>query len=219
LPLASTVAPIILALAAVCLGFTGCGRVDEIQHYQALKLRQPDPPKVELPPPVDRILAAIVLRKPDGPGGEPPAEAWYFKLAGPVEAVNTQADAFDQFISSIHFVDRRPAYDAPPDWKPQGEGPMRYETFEIPSGGEKPLELTVTTLPRGEQEESEFEQANINRWRGQLSLPASSTEDADPVRRLSLPGATAAVVSLVGKLKPTGMGPQVAPFSGAGDGK
>ncbi len=148
--------------------FTGCNRIDRFSITRPLKLRQLEPPKVELPPPVDRILAAIVVRTADSPGGAPPEAAWFFKLAGPVEEVNTQADMFEKFISSVHFVDDRPAYDAPPDWKPQGESRMRFETFEIPGSGEKPLELTVTTLPRGEQDDSEFEQASISRWRSQL---------------------------------------------------
>ena len=40
-------APIVLALLPACLALAGCGRVDEIQHYQAIKLKQPEPPPVE----------------------------------------------------------------------------------------------------------------------------------------------------------------------------
>jgi hypothetical protein len=47
---------------------------------------------------------------------------------------------------------------------------------------------------------------------GQDALAAST-------RQLPLADGTATLVTLVGKLKPTGMGSQVAPFSGAGDGK
>ena len=112
----------------------------------------------------------------------------------------------------------RPQYDPPADWQPQGPSAMRYETFVIP--GEQPIELAVTTLPKLETDETAFLLANINRWRGQLSLGQIGEEQlAGSTRQLPLAEGTATLVSLVGKLKPTGMGSQVAPFSGAGDGK
>ncbi len=95
---------------------------------------------------------------------------------------------------------------------------MRYETFEIP--GDVPIELTVTTFPRTDQDNTSFLLANINRWRGQLALrPIGPAQLAGMTRQLPLADGTATLVNLVGKLKPTGMGSKVAPFSGAGDGK
>jgi hypothetical protein len=189
----------------------GCERVDELRHYQAIKLKQPEPPPFEEPEPVDGISAAIIVP----PGAD---AAWFFKLSGPVAAVGAQADAFEKFVASVHFVDDAPKYDVPADWKPQGPGPMRYETFEIP--GDVPIELAVSTLPGPGDDNTSFLLANINRWRGQLGLRQIGPEHlAGMTRELPLADGTATLVNLVGKLKQAGMGSQVAPFSGAGDGK
>jgi hypothetical protein len=213
-----------LALLPSCLALLGCGQIDEVQRYQAVALKQPDPPPVEQPKTVDGILAAIVVHPMGSPAtteadSQTPAEvAWFFKLSGPIAAVGAQAEAFEKFVSSVHFVDDRPQYDPPADWQPQGASAMRYETFVIP--GERPVELTVATLPKNETDEAAFLLANINRWRGQLSLgPIGEKALAGSIRQLPLADGTATLVSLVGKLKATGMGPQFAPFSGAGDGK
>ncbi len=147
--------------------------------------------------------------------------AWFFKLAGPVVAVHNQAGDFHKFITSVHFADGKPQYDPPAEWQARGPSQMRYETFEIPVGDDKkPLELSVTTLPRGEQEEGAFLLANINRWRGQMGLPAIGEHQlAEATVRLTLADGTATLVSLVGKLQASGMTPPFAPKSGAGNGK
>ena len=224
LPLVWRITPTFLALLPACLALPGCGQVDEVRHYQAVALRQPEPPPVEQPPEVDAILAAIVVRQSASPGAgqagsESPAEAaWFFKLSGPVAAVGAQSDAFEKFVSSVHFVDGAPQYDPPTDWQPQGPSSLRYDTFVIP--GEQPIELAVSTFPKLDKDETSFLLANINRWRDQLSLGAIGAEGlAGTTRPLPLADGTATLVSLVGKLKQAGMGSQVAPFSGAGDGK
>jgi hypothetical protein len=174
------------------------------------------------------MLAAVVLPAASPAAGPPaeqegdktqePGQAWFFKLAGPVAEVEPQSGAFLAFIKSIHFVDGKPQYDVPEGWKAQGASSMRYETFEIPSAADKPLELAISTLPRGDQDETSFVLANVNRWRGQLGLSAiGPAELVDETQQLTLDGATATLVSMVGKLKPSGMGPAHAPFSGAGN--
>ena len=213
-----------LALLAGMLILAGCNRAEEVQHYQAIALKQPEPPPVEQPPAVDGMLAAIVVH-PSATSGEgaedsalPAEAAWFFKLSGPIAAVGAQADAFEKFIASVHFVDGAPQYDPPADWQPQGGSAMRYETFVIPA--EPPIELTISTLPKSQKDETAFLLANINRWRGQLSLGEIGEEAlAGSTRQLPLADGMATLVSLVGKLKATGMGSRVAPFSGAGDGK
>jgi hypothetical protein len=223
-PLVWTLAPTFLALLPACLVAVGCGQVDEVQHYQAVALKQPEPPPIEQPPAVDGILAAIVVHPVNSldaaQESDSPAEAaWFFKLSGPAEAVSAQDAAFEKFVSSVHFVDGVPQYDPPADWQPQGKSSMRYETFVIP--GERRIELVVSTFPKLENDETAFLLANINRWRGQLGLvPIGAEGLAGSTRRLPLTDGSATLVSLlVGKLKQTGMGSQFAPFSGAGDGK
>jgi hypothetical protein len=219
-----SIAPTILALLPAFLAAVGCGQVDEVWHYQAVALKQPEPPPVEQPPEVDGILAAIVVHPSGSPDAAakdsdgPTEAAWFFKLSGPIAAVGAQEEAFQKFISSIRFVDGAPQYDPPADWQPQGKSSMRYETFVIP--GEQPVELAVSTFPKLEEDETAFLLANINRWRGQLSLGEIGEDGlAGSTRQLPLTDGTATLVTLVGKLKQAGMGSQVAPFSGAGDGK
>jgi hypothetical protein len=198
------------ALLPACLAVSGCGSADEIAHYQAVRLKQPEVKAV------DGMLAAVVL--PTGDASEessPESAAWFFKLAGPVEVVDPQTEPFHKFIKSVHFVDGKPQYDPPADWQARGPSEMRYETFEIP--GDKPLQLSVTTLPRGDVDEAEYLLSNINRWRGQLGLrPIDQDHLAEGTVRLTLDGASATLVSLVGKLQQTGMSPPAGPFSGAG---
>ncbi|HEX4144091.1 MAG TPA: hypothetical protein VHY91_11200 [Pirellulales bacterium] len=218
-----TTAPACLALLPAVLSLPGCGPSDEVLHYQAVALKQPEPPPVEPPEAVDRTLAAIVVHpsgsKKGAADSDSPAEAaWFFKLSGPVAAVAAQTEAFEKFVSSVHFVDDAPQYDPPADWQPQGAGPMRYETFVIP--GEQRLELAISTFPKLEADETAFLLANVNRWRGQLGLGQIGEDElAGSTRQLPLAEGTATLVDLVGKLKQTGMGSQVAPFSGAGNGK
>jgi hypothetical protein len=217
-----------VTLLPLSLAVLGCEQADEIRQYQAVALRQPEPAK---PPADDGMLAAVVLptppvaeivdREQQFPTPPEPQMAWFFKLAGPVVAVHNQAGDFHKFVESVHFAGGKPQYEPPAEWKARGPGQMRYETFEIPVGGdEKPLELSVTTLPRGDQEEAAFLLANINRWRGQMGLaPISEQQLAEGTVRLTLADGTATLVSLVGKLQQTGRSPPFAPKSGAGDGK
>ena len=189
----------ILPLWGLCI--LGCKPAEQITHYRARKILPPEPEAV------DGMLAAII---PHGSKG------WFFKLTGPVEAVNTQSQAFHEFIKSVKFNDDEPSYQPPPDWHSLGRSGMRFESFEIPTG-DKPLELTITTLPKPPGDDEEFLLANINRWRGQLGLrPMPPDELAEKSVTLELEGATATLVSLVGKLKASTMS---APFAGGRDGK
>lgn len=113
-------------------------------------------------PPKDRMLAAIVPVGSDG---------WFFKLSGQSEAVAAQEANFRRLLKSLRLNRGEPAWTAPEGWteKP-GEG-MRQATFHIEGDGPA-LECTVIKLPdpSGNPSSTEYTLANINRWRGQLSL-------------------------------------------------
>ncbi len=207
-----------LALAGAAL-LAGCGKPEEIEHYRVDKpevvqhlfpdaaVPKADVPKPERPRGSDRMLAAIV------PHGE---LLWFFKLAGPGEAVGGQEPAFDEFIASLTFGDKP---SAPPEWKlPAGwhEQPgtaMRYATVAIDLAG-TPLELSVTKLSRPPDKDDDAVLSNINRWRGQMGLsPLAPEELADATTRVKLAGGQAIEVKLVGRLKAGGMG---APFANGG---
>jgi hypothetical protein len=156
----------------------------------------------------ERMLAAIVPQKGQG---------WFFKLSGPPEQVGKEQQEFQAFIESIEFTgpDSNPKWKLPKGWEERpGEG-LRHATIEIDVGGDKPLELSVTTLPRGDVEESEFLLANINRWRGQVSLPPIKPDQLnDETTEVKLADGTATVVDLKGMSSGSAMGR--APFAGGG---
>ena len=147
------------------------------------------------------MLAAIVPHE---------AQAWFFKLTGPVEAVAATGEPFRKFVQSIHFDGEKPAYDPPAEWQAEGGNAFRYETFRVPSAA-GPLELTVTQLANPADEESLL-LPNINRWRGQLGLtPIAASEIGENSKQLQLPGGlSATLVVLVGHLSGGNMSPPIA---------
>ncbi len=152
----------------------------------------------------DRMLAVIL------PAGD---RAWFFKVVGPVEAVDKRADEINQFFTSIHVAGAdRPTWKVPPDWKEEPGRGMRAATLRIPDG-KQPLEMSVIALPwHGTPAEV---LSNINRWRGQMKLPAASeSELKDFTREIKSGDATMTVVDLRGRFE-SGMTP---PFAGAIDG-
>ena len=154
----------------------------------------------------DRMLAAIVLHE---------SQAWFFKLSGPLEGVGKQTETFGTFMESVHFdgADSPPHWKLPEGWVQQPGNENRFATLKIP--GDVPLELTVTTLPKGEGDDMEYLLANVNRWRGQLSLPSLVLRDmARELKQIKIEGATAYVVDFSGKLGAGGMGRP--PFTGGG---
>jgi hypothetical protein len=131
------------------------------------------------------MLAAIL------PAGN---QSWFFKVVGPTDPVDKRADDINKFFASIRNGDAgRPTWELPADdWKEEEGTGMRAATIWIPSGNEKPLELSV--IPSGGDLLS-----NINRWRGQMKLPeASQAELSEFTREIKSGDATITVVDLRG---------------------
>ena len=156
----------------------------------------------------DRMLAAIVLHG---------SQVWFFKVSGPIEAVAKHAETFTSFLESVHFdgADSPPHWKLPEGWQQQPGNEMRFATLKIGSGKES-LDLSVSSLPKGEGDDAEYLLANVNRWRGQLSLPPLAPRElSKEIKEMKLEGAQAYVVDFSGKLGSGGMGR--GPFaSGAG---
>lgn len=114
-----------------------------------------------------RMLAAILPLE---------QELWFFKLMGPVAAVDAVTEPFEEVLRSVRLDGDRPMWTVPPGWTARGPSPMREETLLAPAApGEKPLELSISRLGRqGDLDEALL--ANINRWRGQLTLPPVDLE-------------------------------------------
>lgn len=196
------------------LGLVGCDRQEVVHSYRVPKpdvvyelnhtedSQQPGTAPAASRP--ERMLAAVVTQ---------PEQGWFFKLSGPPELMEKQVEPFDNFIRSLKFAGGQPKWTLPAQWKETAGSGMRFATLEIDAGGTKPLDLSVISLPRGEESENAYLLANINRWRGQLQLPPIEEKSlGDETRKVELPGAVAYVVDLRGATAGSGM--SRAPFAG-----
>ncbi|MCC6683229.1 MAG: hypothetical protein IT445_20220 [Phycisphaeraceae bacterium] len=105
------------------------------------------------------------------------------KTAEPTLAVATAPEA-----------DHELTWTLPKDWRlvPQTSA-MRIATFEVGEGDAK-LTITITSFPG----DVGGLLANINRWRGQVQLPAVESLEQQPMQSFDLAGRAVHVVSLPG---------------------
>lgn len=192
----------------------GCGGQASIEQYTI-----PKAAAIQLPPPSgapaagstsnragkpERMLGAIVPHRD---------QTWFFKLSGPVDPVAAWLDEFRQFVQTLSFdAAGNPQWELPEDWRHQPGSGMRFATLLIGTDT-PPLELTVIALPSGDGDPQSQVLANVNRWRGQVSLtPLTPDQLAGETETVTLTsGATATLVNLVGTAKPSTMG---GPFAG-----
>lgn len=197
--------PFFLTLVSLVACASGCRPKDEIRRYQVPKQSVIDrlAGGDEQPVGPQRMLAAIVLR---------PSQGWFFKLLGPEDAVNAKADEFSSFLKSLHFSDdATPEWSLPDGWQEEPGNQFRYATLKIDG---TPLEISVSTLPRGETDEAEYALSNVNRWRGQLGLnDIAPNELQRETTQVEIDGAAATLVDLVGEAKKGSMAP---PFASGG---
>ncbi|HET6884075.1 MAG TPA: hypothetical protein VFI31_28230 [Pirellulales bacterium] len=197
-------------LVGLLTASAGCRQQDEIRRYTVPKQSEIDrlaggggeaAETSELSG-AQRMLAAIVLR---------PTQGWFFKFFGPQAAIDTHADDFDGFLKTVHFKDdATPEWSLPEGWTQKPGDQFRYATLAINAA---PLEVTVSTLGRGDADETEYVLRNINRWRGQVGLeniaPSELQRETKQVELLD--GETAIVVDLVGQAS---SGAMAGPFAG-----
>ena len=121
---------------------------------------------------------------------------WFFKMLGPDALVESQREAFQQFLQSVHVAEGAagPAavttntgggntnaptpppieaaqgaplrYTVPPGWQEKPLTPMRLASFKATSPDGKETDVSVVALPGI----AGGDLANVNRWRGQLKL-------------------------------------------------
>jgi hypothetical protein len=122
------------------------------------------------------------------------------------------ADPFRSFLESVKFAGQEPTWTLPEGWKQLPGSGFRFATIEI--GDSKTLDYSVTTLPKGDAGETEYLLSNINRWRGQVSLPPITAEQlAAESTKVPLADHTATLVDLVGP-GGSGGGKGPPPFAG-----
>lgn len=139
-------------------------------------------------------------------------EIWFFKLTGAPEKVGPHLDQFIALIKELTLEGPRPVphWKLPDGWQELPGNEFRYATLKLPDD----LELTVSALPRAPDALPAQLLANLNRWRGQVSLKELSSSEFDKeVQTVTLADGktTASIVALMGKSSGGGMG---GPFSG-----
>jgi hypothetical protein len=206
-------------LAAVAVA-VGCQNTDKIETYTAPK----DPPRGEiasaagaiapapatspnpaaLTDPTDRMLVAIV---PDG------GQAWFFKVVGPLAAIDEQEKAITDFFATLQPAAGKPqpSWQLPAGWAEKPGAMLRLATIVIPTT-DKPLELAVTSLNWSGQPVDVL--ANVNRWRDQMQLPPiGEPQLGESLREQKAGNTTLTIVDLRGRFPSGGM---MAPFAGGG---
>lgn len=198
---------------------SGCDSGDEISSYTVPKPHvlfetnhvdsdRPAGAEPRSPDDRDRMIAAIV---PQG------GQTWFLKVTGPDEAVQDQMESFLAFVQSIELEAAGPKWTLPAGWQQEPGSGMRFATLQLPSAA-GPLELSVIGLPSG-GDTDEYALSNINRWRGQLGLGPTTSDQLfaegnrgeETLKVKTNDGTTAILVNLVGQMKDTGMGN--APFA------
>jgi hypothetical protein len=202
------------SVSYVCMG---CSSEDGIQQYSVLK--PGFVPKGSATPPVspviagplqpgraaetsaskrpERLLAAIVRE------GQ---QAWFFKMTGPPSGMADLEPTFKSFAASIQFgPNGEPTWTLPAGWSATGRSGMRFATITTgPVAGGSPLEVSVIGLPVTDDPWEDQLLANLNRWRGQLSLGPAATAEETIKETLSLTGGQSLVfVDLEGMGSPT----------------
>ena len=158
-----------------------------------------------------RMIGAIV------PVG---AQTWFFKMRGPVSLMDPHAAKFLEFAGTLKFTGGKPTWSLPKGWRQLPGRGLRFATILVDPEVDS-LELTVIPLRSGNVGQEQDILRNVNRWRGELSLPnvaadklytkQDDTTAKQEVRKRIINGQTVVLVSLVGRLKPKQ--PGAPPFS------
>lgn len=148
----------------------GCGSDEpEIRSYvvprQKANTVSPSSPETLEP---RRMLGAIL------PAGN---EAWFLKAVGKPSNVELLVPAFEKLLASFAVGDTgEPKWELPENWKQQPGSGIRFATL-IATSGDEEIPISVIKLPIFEGTWEEYCESNVNRWRGELSLPNEKWED------------------------------------------
>jgi hypothetical protein len=170
-----------LLVPGVLLGalfLCGC-QSEEVSTYRV-------PHSEEYDPRIDKVrLLGAILSRPDA--------TWFFKLAGPIDAISNAKDAFTAVIQSVRFQDAAISWKTPEGWKEEKGNDIRYATLRQEKTG---LELTVTRLPATAADLKR----NVDRWRkNDLDLgPVSEAELEKLVKKSQVEGNEVHYVDMIG---------------------
>jgi len=151
-----------------------------------------------------RIVVAILTRG---------TMSWFFKITGGDAFVTSQKEKFLQFLKSVAFVENEPGQDAdaaatqnanknaspiwtiPSGWQSVPPSQFLLAEFSLSGPGGAKAEVNVAELDG----EGGGLLANVNRWRGQLSLGSVDENDLSQLAQsLDVPGGKATLVDFAG---------------------
>lgn len=194
---------VLLFLFLACVA---CKPKEEISTYTTERTSAPRPPfnKEEVASQLDHTLAAML-----------PVDktVWFFKLAGPAEAVARHRDEFNRFLKTVEKGDSAEsplAWQVPDGWSEKGPSEMRLATIVVPDEKED-LEIAISSLPLSGPWD-EYVALNVNRWLGQLSQGELSKQAIlEQTSKIETATGPATVIELSGILKQT---PAMNPHAG-----
>ena len=161
---------LILILLSVFALSLGCAEPEQVHRYRIPKSRSdlgdigikkfpaPTTRRAEAPQATDSRMFVAIDEKENA--------TWFFKVTGPLEAVNKTQDQWQAILKSIEYTEGgNPDWDLPDNWKLGPPRQMRYATL-LPSNAEAAqVELSISSLGPNQNLLN-----NVNRWRGQLGL-------------------------------------------------
>ncbi len=152
------------------VGLVGCDRDPMIRVYDAPK----DPvATTNVASEPKRFLIAII------PEGE---SAFFLKASDQPERLKTLSEPLRQIAAGFKLgEDRKPVWQLPEEWRVLPGSGIAAAIIEAPAEG-TPVRFVVTELPMPTAKEDldGFLESNINRWRGQLGLPANTIAEQRP---------------------------------------
>lgn len=197
-----------LAMGMIGILFVGCAEDLAIRQYTVEKSEaNRSPASVNSVQQEQLMLGAIVPNK---------ETTWFFKMLGPPADVSAAEPQFREMINSIQFGESGdPTWKLASGWTEQRTGGI---TFAKLLQEERGVSATVTQLASPPATDDASWQtwviANVNRWRGQMSLAAQDwgamKSELEELQALNQGEARAYYVSLRG----TGSGQMGGPFSG-----
>ncbi|MEM0927117.1 MAG: hypothetical protein AAGJ83_13830 [Planctomycetota bacterium] len=193
-----------LLVVTMLLLATGCADEQGVSVYTIPK-QMPE----QLKPGKERMLVVMA------PRGD---QAWFFKLTGPEQSIDSVDAAFESFVTGLTFSSEdEPELETLPDgWKLGAKRPMRFATLDIDTPG-KQLGLSISPLPlpiapgsdpsaMSQAAWGDYVRQNVDRWRGQLGMDPDAS-DWGGAKPIDIPwaGGQGVLLDIVGKSATTGM--------------
>ncbi len=179
LPLARFAIPMLIFAT-----FTGCEKKQEVRVYHAPKHKFEDPQR--------RMLAAVI---PHG------SSVFYLKVTDLPKKLDSLVSPFEEVVRKVTFSPTgQPIWNLPEGWRELPGSGMSMALLEAPLEG-KPVSIAVTKLDMPPDGWERYLEDNLNRWRGQYSLPRQSlAEQKQSLKEIQREGGEKAsyVVDLVG---------------------